>query len=306
MHFLPDQNFDCENCTKCCRGWRIRVDEASRQALERVAGKASLKVHDGKTFTQKNADGSCVFLQSARCSVHEAKPAGCRQFPFRATRTPDGIFVGVSFYCSAVQRNSGRPLHEHQAELAAVIQELPLIGADPLVVHDQGRLHWDGYKVLDEFLSANTGPAALGQALWALCRLRGVAGCEEMRELLAQSVEATTPPEEPFFAAEPHFATALLQKAAPGARLRCEPLASSAALERYARALVFRKFLITRRPVLHNMAALYLLPRLFGWLVALLGVEEALDRCEYSIFTHATSCDAIFAEAAGEFFWAAS
>lgn len=334
MNFLPGQNFDCEGCTKCCRGWRIRVDDASRPEIERTQGKHMLQVRDGAAFTQKQADGSCVFLQADRCAVHAIKPAGCRLFPFRAVRTPDGVFVGVSFYCSAVQSNTGRSLEEHAEALQPLLENLPLIGADPLLVHGNTHLNWDGYRALDDFLVEGT--ARVAQALWAVCQLRGVADAAAMRSALAAAEEATAPPNEPFFVAERHHACALLAKleGVPVDSLRAEKTLKwqgwsgklselaqppeNPLLERYVRALVFRKFLITRRPLLSNVAALHLVPALFAWCAALSRVrrkgatwepvdfQAALDRCEYSVFTHGSGYDELFEEAGEEFLWSAT
>lgn len=347
MRFLPGQNFECSGCTKCCRGWRIRVDEASRPALERLQG---LQKSDGRFFTKKKVDGSCVFLaEDQRCSVHEMKPVGCRQFPFRFCRTPDGVFVGVSFYCSAVQRNQGQPLELHAPQLEEFLHELPLIGAEPILVDQGVSLTWDGYRILDQFLAdqllEESLDVALGRALWTLCRLllEGAPQVSEerLRRLLGESERVLQPPNEPFVAFQRHHACILLAKAeaVPLQRIQenkathfrglprplrlseLDEVCDESILRRYLQALVFRKFLIVRRPLLHNLAALYLVRRLFHWWAGLsrasrsteessswqaVDYEKALDQCEYRILTHGAGYDEMFRLAALDFFWAAS
>jgi len=347
MRFLPGQNFECSGCTKCCRGWRIRVDEASRPELERFQG---VQKSDGRYFTKKKADGSCVFLSDdQRCSVHAIKPVGCRQFPFRFCRTPDGIFVGVSFYCSSVQRNQGTPIESHAPQLQEFLDELPLIGGDPILLEEGVYLGWDGYRILDQFLAdqllEKSIDVAIGRALWALCRLHlegaPQASAERLRRLLCESESVLQPPSEPFVAFQRHHACILFAKAeaVPLQRLQSNrsthfrglagPLrlselddsADESVLRRYLQALVFRKFLIVRRPLLHNLAALYLVRRVFHWWAGLsragrspgesaswqaVDYEKALDQCEYRVLTHGAGYDELFRLAAADFRWVAS
>ena len=122
LRYLPGQNFDCSLCGKCCAGWRILVDDESASKIRGSAlelrviqetGHPALTGRRGQRETAHNAQGQCVFLNGQQlCSVQsdlgaESKPTGCHKFPFQYCRTPHGVFIGVSFYCSAAQRNHG-------------------------------------------------------------------------------------------------------------------------------------------------------------------------------------------------------
>jgi Fe-S-cluster containining protein len=350
VHFLPGQNFDCSLCSKCCRGWRISVDSATRERL--VGSTVELRVlqQTGKPALQQNyaakhSDGSCVFLDPENlCSIQtalgaEAKPRGCRHFPFRLCRTPDGIFAGVSFYCSAAQRNEGRPLAEHADALAEFFEDLPMVGVTPMPLGGAVTLTWDGYIVLDAFLLRD--PAGVGRALWAVAQLvgrgRGVVGPAEMSEMLERSEVALHPPRQPFFLMERHFFARLVartevdeERLRPafeldltahrelvfarfgGWRARLPDIerageVDEAELRRYLQALVFRKFLIAKRTVLDNLAMLYLAPTMvafwtgLGQLSGTGDFRRAIDECEYRLFTHPAGLDELYRTVADGF-----
>lgn len=67
--------------------------------------------------------GACVFLDAENlCGIHrdfgyEKKPRICRDFPFRYVTTDRGVYTGLSFACTAVLANSGRPVVEQRAAL---------------------------------------------------------------------------------------------------------------------------------------------------------------------------------------------
>lgn len=348
MHFSPGQNFECSHCTKCCRGWRISVDEATRAQLEATPHSVHLQTIQGRSYIRRGADDACAFLTDENlCQLHlqsgpEAKPWGCQVFPFRLVRTPDGVYVGISLYCSSAQQNRGRPLSEYADELERLAQHLPVVGERPISVHGQQALSWTQYKELDNLLSQallqDDLEMALGRALWSLCQWlrqpRSLTGLWQM------SQAALEPPQEPFVLMEEHFQARLMahfeaeasereafaRQFQAGkalvyrrfAEIRCARSALSsradeAMVRRYLEALVFRKFLLTRRSLLQNMALLMMVPRFFrGWSqlsrLARGGevVEEqdtfrALDECERRLITHPNNLDEISGEMAASF-----
>lgn len=320
MDFLPNQNFTCEGCTKCCRGWRILVDSHSRERLPQ----AGLEVRESRCYTRKKPDGRCYFLSDeGLCQVHPQKPLGCRQFPFRLCRTPSGVSVGVSFYCSAVQRNHGRALAEAAGELEEMARDLPLIGAEGVVLLGDRKCSWQEYLQLEEFLleHLHEPQEALGRALWAVAQgLHGRGG--RLSEWLLASQEALAPPNEPLAWLERPLAFVLLAhaegldrdalrgnrpirwRAFQGRPVDLPRAPHPEMLERYLKALLWRKFLVLRRPLWHNLAALFLLPRLWELWAGVAGVEAALDGCEYRLYTHGGSVDGPFAEVGEELLWA--
>lgn len=126
---LEDERFSCHGCTDCCRHWHVQLvgDEASRLAAlpwrddDPTRGRDVLLRHGTRTFLRHEPDGACVMLDqtTGRCRIHErfgeqAKPIGCRLFPFTLARTfGDEVTVAARFTCPTVQRNAGRPHAEH-------------------------------------------------------------------------------------------------------------------------------------------------------------------------------------------------
>jgi hypothetical protein len=325
---------------------KIRGSHLALRILQET-GKPALQSSHGHMATAQTAQGKCVFLDPQQlCSIQSelgsgSKPTGCHKFPFQFCRTPDGFYVGISFYCSAAQRNQGRPLGVHESGLAQLLSEEDLLGDDPLPVHGKVTLEWEGYRVLEERLVAR-GTAGLEEALAGLCDLViragrrrhqlgaadiiGRGGCRgidftavPLRRAYCTwlgRLEATTMgqlpalgqallDEQPIRFQRFGNWTGCLSSVEEAGRL--DPWALEE-LERYLKALLFRKFLVMERPVLHNLALLYLLPNLFKACVGLsrlsrvapsleaVDIYRAFDECEYTYMTHATGLDRPLAE----------
>ena len=85
---MPD--FQCRQCGACCR--QAGFVYLGRGDAERLAAHLKMDVY---SFTEsyallmdrqhlalkKYADETCVFLKPSGCSVYEARPAQCREFP---------------------------------------------------------------------------------------------------------------------------------------------------------------------------------------------------------------------------------
>jgi Fe-S-cluster containining protein len=83
-------NFQCRRCDACCRQPGF-VYLASGET-ERLAGRLGMDVYD---FTnrhclllerqhlvlKKQPDETCLFLGEEGCSIYDARPAQCREFP---------------------------------------------------------------------------------------------------------------------------------------------------------------------------------------------------------------------------------
>jgi hypothetical protein len=195
--FPEEQRYDCGSCTKCCRTvWNVHV---SPRAWDRIVGSPLFErmkaehgedpIYEQEVMGEKTAlarvnKGGCIFLAPDRlCSVHRelgvgAKPLGCREFPFLPVPTPDGVFVGVSFYCSAVQANHGRPLGEHGADIEGMLGEYRYerVGFDPIPLDPRHSLDWPSYKSLEVFARARieadleSGPWHVASAVAAIVR----------------------------------------------------------------------------------------------------------------------------------------
>jgi flavin-dependent dehydrogenase/Fe-S-cluster containining protein len=165
--FPPDQNFECSRCGKCCSSaWVADVDSAKRKELvnspEAQAAIQELSVpvlrvlEDGRWATNVNADNTCVFLSKEKlCKLEgtETRPTSCQQFPFLLRETPEGIVVGVSFLCSSIQKNSGRPLHTYSEELRHLLagKRATVLPHNVSVSWGKG-LEWPDYSKLETYL----------------------------------------------------------------------------------------------------------------------------------------------------------
>lgn len=277
----------------------------------RELGEPALQVGpDGVTMAM--VEGRCAFLQieDARCALHaglerEAKPLGCRQFPFLIRPTPEGIQVGISFSCTAARENLGRPLAAHEGEIRALLDQWTFqpVGEAPLQLGRGVEIGWAEYLQLEalllEGLDAGAPGAAIGRGLGAVCRV--VAGEQPWREALARAralpfarAGALGALEGFFLAslvgtleAEGPEARALTEALLGGGRLRltrfgwegqAEELAASlqalgrwdleAEVVRYLKALLFVKTPARGRCLLDGLTLLYLLPPLLGWYTA--------------------------------------
>jgi len=117
---------------------------------------------EGRHFLGKQQDGRCSYLTpETRCSIHEAsgyqaKPQTCRDFPFHAVATPAGVYVGLSFLCSAVAQGLGTSLESRRQELqqrfADPSQEVP----ERWLLWGELALDWDSYQIIEDHLSRHS------------------------------------------------------------------------------------------------------------------------------------------------------
>lgn len=330
--FPPDQNYDCLRCGKTCRSKvRIHVDPYSRRQVEgsdlgrrialEVGGPPVLEDADGAVVTARR-NGQCAFLRDdALCAIQaelgvEEKPLGCRQYPLFLRPTPEGLVVGVSFFCTAVQENHGRPLSAQTEEIEAVLRGIRLrpLGFEPLAAGGGAEIDWATYRALEDLLAtrleAEDAEVAVGRAVAALAR-HVVAGVGlDLSETLESRPEVA--PQEAFFAAalvafaesgDPAATPLLTRALLEGGEVRLPligwsgsvaDLAAVAPWEgtaaetlRYLRALLHRKFPALDRPVLDNLALLRLVPRVLRFYAAAATLAHGGTRTERADFFRA-------------------
>ena len=133
LHFPEGQNYDCVMCGAGCESlWTVPVEAAVVEKIE--AHPLGIRVinENGAAFSREEDGGYAIyykdptdprcgfFRQDKLCSIHaelgmEEKPLTCQQFPFHLTETPDGVYVGLSYMCTAARQNSGRPVSAVEA-----------------------------------------------------------------------------------------------------------------------------------------------------------------------------------------------
>lgn len=221
---LPDLRYDCLQCGKGCEiRWTIVVTPETAQGIRRGGPGQRLSrqgytpiesLESGLQVIGRHEDGRCLFLQEDRlCSIHaeqgfEAKPRPCRQFPFHPINTPEGYVIGMSFLCSAVQRDSGRPLEEHRADIEVAVEELALehppsqlqelaIPLGPGVA-----IPWPIYRGVESRVLEFLGRTPFRHALWQAAVSLGMAFLKHLNDETPfelesfQAVEVGEPPDE--------------------------------------------------------------------------------------------------------------
>ncbi len=185
---LPDLRYDCLCCGKGCEiNWTILVNQkteatiADGPAVKAVKQQGFVPIQElepGLKVIGRKENGHCVFLREDKlCSIHaeqsfEAKPRPCRQFPFHPINTPDGYYIGLSFLCSAVQRNHGRPLEEQTEEIAEAVHQLSLeyppsqLTDLAIPVGPEVTTSWSEFLKLEKAVQGHLKQEPLLESLW--------------------------------------------------------------------------------------------------------------------------------------------
>ena len=132
--------------------------------------------------THQDADACSFLLHDKLCAIHKeiayaAKPKGCQQFPLVLHSAPEGVYVGLSFYCDAVARNEGRPMSVHAPWIEGWLSAYPEEADITRVVRLSGNqiLPWQGYLLLESRIrqtleDSPTLFAGLWRAFVGVCR----------------------------------------------------------------------------------------------------------------------------------------
>ncbi len=258
-------------CGKGCKqDWNIIVNLSSSKAIKESEVYIPFnKLPDGRLTLAKTEEGHCVFLDEDNlCRVHkelgfESKPRGCAQFPASFVPTPEGLFVGMSFFCTSIQEGTGRPMEEHQEWLQeaaeSAIKRFNYKG-HPGTVHVVGDRHmnWADYQTLERELKSQLTPHNLQLPFLATpFRILGIEPTEELVTKVAPQfgsifagalglLEAPHDPEarieifDRMIKAQPFYSPRLGREVMPCLAI---PLFEEVA-HRFLQHVLFRKFLI--------------------------------------------------------------
>ncbi|MCE9589722.1 MAG: YkgJ family cysteine cluster protein [Planctomycetes bacterium] len=133
LQVLPGQHFTCRSCTNCCRDWHVELLADETESIPKLAwpegdplrGASPLLRIGGRTFLAHKPGGACLFLDetSGLCRIHErfgaqAKPLGCRVFPFQIAATFEGeASVTGRYDCPTIRKNDGQPFEAQRGEI---------------------------------------------------------------------------------------------------------------------------------------------------------------------------------------------
>ncbi len=167
----PDARFTCASCNRCCSDSHLLgpVTRAERDAilqgfanLEGAQGSSDpsnflpLPTGDGRElYVLRPREGFCSYLdRDGLCRVHkhlgvDVKPAVCRMFPYKLTRTPDGWDAGLSLTCPTVASGrGGDPIPEAQEKVDAlpVFESLVYEAPPSLAFNEDVHGPWGAYR----------------------------------------------------------------------------------------------------------------------------------------------------------------
>ncbi len=188
------QGYDCLQCGKSCsKQWRILVDPDSKERLESTEiyqlavrnGYSPLRQVDepegwhelygtGQPQRVEDSSSNCHFFENRLCQVHssagpEMKPRVCQQFPFLPLETPAGIFIGLSFRCTAVQENYGGGLESHRDQLERLVSgsSYRKVGFGAIPLSSSGpTCDWEEYLSLENKLMEILNQASTPLEFW--------------------------------------------------------------------------------------------------------------------------------------------
>ena len=146
--------YSCRRCLRCCRDKRIQLNpyEVARLAQNRSQTTTAFrKAHtqDGEGLElARTADGACVFLGDAVCTVHGDRPLACRVYPLGRHRTFEGV---ESFSRVEPHPQSAGEIHA-RGDISAYLRDQ---GAEPYLRASDAYMDWLGQAIAQ--LSHQTG-----------------------------------------------------------------------------------------------------------------------------------------------------
>ncbi len=138
------QNWNCHNCSGCCRQHGIHITDAEKERIERQNWTAADGIPaDTPVFVRMGGwlgkpswrlghqpDGACAFLdERGLCRIHArygeaAKPLACRIYPYAFHPSGKKVVVSLRFSCPSVVKNLGRPVRDQLADIRELARDV--------------------------------------------------------------------------------------------------------------------------------------------------------------------------------------
>ncbi len=182
---LPPLAYDCVSCGKSCTDFKVEValedvdrvrNSDTTKALEK-AGFQPIQVIGQQVFLEKIDGSRCRYLdENTLCLLHQEggfahKPKTCQDFPFIPVSTPGGVYLGLSFYCTAVAQSMGRPLAGRETEFQSLAGPKAMDADSQWSLWGEIAVDWQSYLRIEEFCRTamiNWGLDGLASAAWRL------------------------------------------------------------------------------------------------------------------------------------------
>lgn len=107
-------HFSCTRCGDCCRvgHGRVWLERDDLQPLAAASGmsrtaflEAKVVTVDGRLSLRERSDGGCILLEGqAQCTVYEARPRQCREFPHWPALREEASLAAAAAACPGIQR----------------------------------------------------------------------------------------------------------------------------------------------------------------------------------------------------------
>lgn len=146
---LPELRYACVRCGWGCRTFDVEITAAEARRILALAGGGRVEQRNERHWLRRDGCGHCTFLlPNQSCGLHAehgflSKPQRCRDYPFRARSGPGGVFVGVTFTCTAVLEEHGPLISEGAVEVP--VREMPAVPLAAGVPFElETYLRWEG------------------------------------------------------------------------------------------------------------------------------------------------------------------
>lgn len=136
------QNWNCHNCSGCCKQHGIFITEEEKQRIESQGWDKTQELPNSiaPIVTEKSLlgkaqhrlaqqpDGACVFLdEQGLCRIHgkfgeAAKPLACRIYPYAFHPKGDQVVVSLRFSCPSITQNLGKSLTRQKREIREIAE----------------------------------------------------------------------------------------------------------------------------------------------------------------------------------------
>ncbi|HVP22810.1 MAG TPA: YkgJ family cysteine cluster protein [Conexivisphaerales archaeon] len=116
---IPGRNVCIEHgCTRCCHGTTMALSEEDISRIESLGrSRDSFATESNGLIVLRNAHHRCVFHDGVRCTIYQARPAGCRFYPvvfaeYSGRSTLDSLCpFWIEFSCTPELSRESRDLH---------------------------------------------------------------------------------------------------------------------------------------------------------------------------------------------------
>lgn len=159
----PNATFTCFSDGLCCTDIHALgpLTRAEVKDMRTLAPDSVEYNEDAEDMCLATRAGGCHFLRDGKCSIHaqrgpEAKPTGCRRFPYGLVSTPDGGRVTTEHRCPCRTLGERPPIDLQDADVSlrdrAGRLEVDQVVPQRMPINRKKRITWEAYCELESAL----------------------------------------------------------------------------------------------------------------------------------------------------------